>query len=269
MLEEDIKKMIEELEEEELTEELDREHHVYRREQENLRPEDEVIIDPRERLRRVEVGYDGIIWENDDKDELSEREVRRIGRGLEHDGIDALAWYRSYHWYPSSLWGIYITNYGVRHLRTKYGFPKGSLASAEQLLFLHEFYHFLVDIAATALELGGGSGRPLYVNYIRRVYLQPQENYHPIEEALANAFAYKRMIRRGTGPQTRDFMVSQPQGYSSFLEYFSGAKCRIGERELGASIAGSRPSIGTAPMEVLFDRYRADVSFSNVPVYRV
>ena len=64
------------------------------------------------------------------------------------------------------------------------------------LLLYHEFFHFMVDIAATTVEYTHHFQKPFYVPYHKNVYLKEREEKchdKPLEEALANAFAFNKV----------------------------------------------------------------------------
>ena len=76
--------------------------------------------------------------------------------------------------------------------------------------------------------------------YTSKVYMSPdiESKDEPLEEALANAFAYaNRYQGRGVYRQIGSFMRSQPNGYSAFGDYLGRSRFSIGRRELGGLIS--------------------------------
>lgn len=208
----------------------------------------------------------------------------------EGDGTDALAWYCSYHSYPEGKWGIFILDAGVHYLAMKiFGLQTklsaGSLMESHgdfksidnsfRVLFFHEYFHFLTDVASSVLEIASGSpARPLYSDYMRRVYGNKTGSAEePLEEALANAYAFNRFASNRWSvahrQQLRIFMKNQPNGYGAFAKYIDSG-FNNGLRNLGASIADSTPrTAGSTPLEVLFVASGDIVSSWDVPVYVV
>jgi hypothetical protein len=116
---------------------------------------------------------------------------------------DAMAYYRPFHFPPFDDWGIYLM---VDRLLDYCGALQGTLGRLRMFtpstlatavlfeVFHHEFFHHLAESTATALEIiCAGMGRP------RRTFLDYWESkfedvigrhpHHPLEEALANAYA--------------------------------------------------------------------------------
>ena len=144
------------------------------------------------------------------------------------------------------------------------------LQQSFRLLFLHEFFHFITDIAATTLEMGNLSAHPYYAQYVKSVYMQPSNKNEPIEEALANAFTYNRFQGWAVRRELRKFMRNQPLGYSAFEQYIGKNDFTHGRRVLGTCIRdGSYNIRGIPPLETLFDCYRRDINFGDVPIYIV
>jgi hypothetical protein len=120
---------------------------------------------------------------------------------------DALAFYRPFHFSPHEEWGIYLlVERLLGHCNLLYNSFKGKLATfgLETLtscvlfeVFHHEFFHHLTECAATTIEIlsaGFGAPKMIYNDYWRYRFdqapgLGPHPD-HPLEEALANAYAY-------------------------------------------------------------------------------
>ena len=209
----------------------------------------------------------------------------RISEG---DGMDALAWYRSFHWYDPHNWGIYITDRGLYYLAKKIFFNLNQvndlgkpynmldlLQQAFNLLYLHEYFHFITDISATVLELGSRSSYPFYINYSKSVYTKYKSSPNePLEEALANAFAYSKFPYRcypksDIRKSIRSSMDKQPNGYKGYGS-FLGKNFIEGKRKLGTIISQTdhnpKPLDG---LEILFDHNRSNIRDVDVPVYIV
>jgi hypothetical protein len=204
-------------------------------------------------------------------------------REVETEGLDALAWYQSPHWEPAEAWGIYVRETAVyalarevfaslrfsphryRGLGGRRVTTVDRVHQAFRLLFLHEWVHFTTDLAAITLELSRPSPGPIYAPYMRGVYLQPTALDEPIEEALANAFAYDRLPGTGFKPALKAFFRNQPPGYRAF-ESFRGPDFRQGRRRLATLLALGRHANPRLPLEHLVDPDSRDLLFGDVPV---
>ena len=284
-----LNEIINELEERQLIEEMPEEYNVSRREREysNLIGASEPHhFPPWEKYWRERPpenrNMGGFIWIPEGDIEFPDIDTKEIEGKVSEEGIESLAWYRSFHWHPPQRWGIYILDEGIYYVAqrvfrgieqiSRYGRLYNTLDLLQQsfkLLFLHEFFHFITDIATSTLEMGNMSPQQHYIQYVRNVYMNPRNSAEPIEEALANAFAYTRFQRPGIRPALRYFMKSQPNGYSAFDQYIRKDAFTQGRRELGTCIRDGTHTYGVAPLETLFDCYRRDINFSDVPIYIV
>ncbi len=128
-------------------------------------------------------------------------------------GIERLAWYRSYR--SATEWGIHIREEAVIGVGAALAAAAPGLRTWEarqaavNLLLAHEYFHFLVDVAVETLEdvLGAPLYSPWRINVGRRT-----PPYHLVEEALANAFAYRYGKTRGLANASRRFLRNPPMG---------------------------------------------------------
>ena len=206
--------------------------------------------------------------------------MEEIEKEIADEGMEALAWYRSFHWNPPYKWGIYMVDKGIYYVarnvfgKIKQVSPQGRryntldfVQQSFRLLFLHEFFHYITDIAASILEIGSLSTHPYYSEYVKNVYMCPRNKNEPIEEAMANAFAFKKFRGANIRQQLRSFMKNQPAGYSAFEQYIRKRDFIYGRRKLGTLIRDGTHANGVAPLETLFDCYRRDIHFGDVPIY--
>ncbi len=191
-------------------------------------------------------------------------------------GIESLAWYRSFHWKPIESWGIYILNTGINHIAQKIFFGHQNFNSLDcyqssfKFLLYHEFFHYITDIAVSILEATHQFKIKLYENYYYKIYEKP----NPLEEALANAYAYDNITRLDPGLKRKihKFMIDQPPGYCDYHSYLNPNKFNLGIRNLTHLILNGIPDmevkiINDIPFELLFDIHKVNLSFNNVPVY--
>ena len=123
---------------------------------------------------------------------------------------DVMAFYRPFHFAPYNEWGIYIyVDELIGYCETLHHSMRGKVESFsfETLMvcvifeiFHHEFFHHIVECAATTLELlspAFGLPQPFYLNYRKHLYEQADRvgphPHKPLEEALANAYAYNSL----------------------------------------------------------------------------
>lgn len=192
---------------------------------------------------------DGVLFSRLDDRELGEAienssKIRSPWGSPEEDGIDALAWYVSFHRDPQN-WGIYIPISGLLRFANRisprgpgsYGW-QGVVNLALRGLLAHERVHYAVDYAAGQIELLFNA--PCYIQ--ARTALS-NGRYVPDEEQLANG-ASLRSIRwtpealsvPGAYRAAVDFTLTQPSGYKdgikcvdtqSFLDFANGLMRRV------------------------------------------
>lgn len=149
----------------------------------------------------------------------------RSGQGPS-TGIDALAWYSSFH-NTRAEWGIYIPQlslvYVTRRWLKRLGLPlERKLQLAFRLLHEHELFHFATDYMVAQWEIVIGS--PCW-----RVLMEQKRamgTYVEQEEKLANAYMLRRLAAWLSAVQYRAVEAAtlrQPPGYSE------GANCVVEE----------------------------------------
>lgn len=210
-----------------------------------------------------------------DPDQTRETSSSPIVEEVTRSGFDVLAWYVSYRSF-SDRWGIFIREdaavgvgqfFADRHRQLD--LVEGIDATV-RLLMAHEYFHFLVDIGSEVIE--DVLGAPLYGPW-RHDNLQRSPVYNPLEEALANAFAYRRGKTRGLARPTRAFLEFSPVGYRDFGSYISDDTWYEGLRTLLTTIemCGVETTGDPGPWgrELFIDEQQRLVSPLNVPVWLV
>ncbi len=217
---------------------------------------------------------DLVPMEPTDSDQAEVR--RRILEEGATGGIERLAWYQSYR--SAADWGIHIREEAVIGVGAVFAAEAARLRAWEtrqaalNLLLAHEYFHFLVDVAAETLEdvLGTRLYSPWRFDIGRRT-----PPYHLVEEALANAFAYRYGKTRGLAIASRRFLRNSPVGYRDFQRYLDPDRWTAGVRELfwdieGVGTRGSpRPEELPWGREGFIDLHREVVSPWDVPVWLV
>lgn len=211
--------------------------------------------------------------------------------------VNAVAFYWPFHLEPLGRWGIYIfVDRLVEYSNgVKFAAPFFQEKSVSVLLHLvlfeifhHEFYHHLVECAATTIEILAdalGADIPGYIAYRRKVWEKAfkQHAHDPLEEALANAYAYHALgfisrVKVGykdalVGSYQRNlsrFWLKEAAGYRSAGHYLSGAQI-VGNSVLLAMILGRKPHPGLLQVaqSVMPSGYTAYVPKPDIPTYLV
>lgn len=138
-------------------------------------------------------------------------------------GVDAIAWYCSFHCFKEAEWGIYIPLSSIPFLDETY-FAKSSMDRSRRwaliwkLIVSHELMHFYVDRSIAWFELLHHV--PLRnLQHLRQTKYAAHEfhsgmTYVASEEALANAFAIRQLkLPTKFRKQAYDFFNKQPAGY--------------------------------------------------------
>ena len=152
-------------------------------------------------------------------DPLDDSDEKKIDSALESEGIEAIAFYKSYRYrycYPfPGQWGIFYWDMGLARIvsQAKQYFHNDPKIDQQRLPLLaidflrkHEFYHFLADVHSLNIE--ALVGRSLRRNL--------DKTYRPLtccEETLANLFALKSARRNGLGDWVFSKISRQPGAY--------------------------------------------------------
>jgi hypothetical protein len=152
-------------------------------------------------------------------------------------GIDAIAWYCSFHSFKEAEWGIYVPLSSIPFLDETY-FSNLKIPRSKRwkmiwnLIVFHELAHFYLDRAIAWFELIHhvplrriqNSRMQRYANHT----VHSGANYIASEEEMANGFALRQLKLSGrTKDQLFDFVRMQPMGYRDGI----GASTDQGFRE--------------------------------------
>jgi hypothetical protein len=213
---------------------------------------------------------------------------------------DAIAFYRPFHFEPLKRWGIYVLVDRLLRYAQGVRLQLPMLADLSESVFLHlvlfemfhhEFFHHLVESTSTTIEiLASAMGAPIpsYVDYRAKTWSHafPWHPHQPLEEALANAYAYNSLgfiSRVKTG--YKDYLVAlyqaalkrhwlrEPKGYKEAGHYISGDQI-AGCADLLAMVLGrtERPlptALERIATSVMPSGFTAYVSKPVLPTYFV
>lgn len=153
-----------------------------------------------------------------------------IKTNLENEGIEALAFYIPFHFSPY-LWGIYIKEDGINYLANNMRLkltPKSTHINVYReyvysFLLDHEFFHFIEELAFSFLEL----------KKCKAHFLNDYNEWKPYNkksEALANAYALKRIKNNSIKKFMIKQLQEQPSGYKDFRSVINNIKLNLFQR---------------------------------------
>ena len=216
---------------------------------------------------------------------------REVDERVRQDGIEALASYVPFHYETVDRpWGIHLTDKGIwtvvralRPLRKDNFVTNDLLVFGARILFWHEFFHFLTEIAASTMEITSNFHRNNYREYTEKIYSgdcdwskfrfngshKLSRKGYVLEEALANSYCYRQgQKEKGIAACLQPFMRKQPPGYSNYnLFPWPRNRFRLGCSTLGSLLSDTKSTKNGSPYESLFDIYRRQVTTTDVPIY--
>ncbi len=174
---------------------------------------------------------------------------------------DIVAWYQPIHFYGYD-WGIRITENGLRQLARRlhhelihnFGvtapsgaglsrYLKALLRTCFALYYRHELYHHKTE--CFGLRLHVVEQKDCYVQYEQNVYQPYKGTDSQLEEALANAYMYRRFdasrwIPKVMGEALRSHLrrtfAYNPPGYRKAVDYLTDGRFEQGEHQLFSRI---------------------------------
>ena len=176
-------------------------------------------LKPCSRFKTAEIQRIRREWEERNEPEIDAKRVWKEHKNFQHlmtvldkarINPDCMAFYRPFHLEPTHEWGIYLNADEL----LKYGRSLDDALQGESVVFSrdvllslvlfevfhHEFFHHIVESAATTLEVLSAAyadPKPIYTIYLWCSDSSPdaatRHPHHPLEEALANAYAYNSL----------------------------------------------------------------------------
>jgi predicted RNA binding protein YcfA (HicA-like mRNA interferase family) len=175
---------------------------------------------------------------------------------------DVCAWYQPIHFFAHD-WGIFVredclislaariapyTGVSVAALdyRSRQMLTKACLRAAFAAFFLHEHFHHKVECLGLRLHVVLGASA--YLPYKRKVYRPHYLTDDCLEEALANADAYRRLstqpyssimgptVRRAIKSLLKTTYPSEPPGYRRADRYLAEGAFSAGENQLQGQV---------------------------------
>lgn len=205
-----------------------------------------------------------------------EREV--AGRNSNREsprGIDALAWYASFHNLQPE-WGIYIPESSLWYVAERWFRPwrvniEQRLGAAFRVLYEHEVFHFAADLNVAQWEVM--VGHPCWAPY--RESVRGRDGYCQLEEQLANAYMLRILepgLTKSASTALRKAVRRHPPGYSDapqILETnaFADSLAELCKRHVGfaALHKGINLASRNLPIELFFDVF-SEISAADCPL---
>lgn len=207
-------------------------------------------------------------WDDEDPGAIERIRAEVGNRNLPISGVewDVCAWYQAIHFYGYD-WGIFIRTDCVVDMATRIGsqldvrggvppwIAHNLLRAALVVLYFHEHFHHKVE--SFGLRVHVAARRPVYVSYKDKVYIPALGKDELLEEALANADAYRRLRRasdsryarvlgRKVVAATRAYLqesfAKSPPGYRCASSYFGDEDYKTGEHKLQSHVDDSATS---------------------------
>ncbi len=186
------------------------------------------------------------------------------------------SWYQPYHYIPRDKWGVHIRYRCLQTLSAEFyrdcpnltNNPIDSAQASFFYLYIHEFFHYLIENETTSIELEC-SDPLLYANYLSNIYTKVFNTNECIEEALANSYLFERSnLCRIEKQYLKQKLLNQLPGYNNFINY-SDSKFKDGLIQLIAQIMKQRNHESNTKIihVVERDEFSNIFSLENIPIW--
>lgn len=193
-------------------------------------------------------------------------------------GVDALAWYASFH-NLNDMWGIFIPESSLWYLAERWlgqyrTSKQRKLAMAFRVLYEHEAFHFAADLNVAQWEVM--LRKACWAPY--RARIRAQKSYCVLEEQLANAYMLRTLLPGLSESGQAELLKSvraQPPGYCDAEEILEVAAFEDSLVELckqHAGIPALASGVVLASRNLAIDRLFAasgPIDGTDCPVYLI
>ena len=242
-------------------------------------------------INKEDILLQDLVSNYSDEDGISPPYFEQVDKSVGQHGIEALAYYVPFHYETrKEPWGIHLIDKGIwtvvnalDPLRKDNFTTNDLIVFGARILFWHEFFHFLTEIAASTIEITSNFRRINYHEYREKIYSgncdwnrfrfngsnKLSRKGNVLEEALANSYCYTQGKKeKGIAACLQEFMYKQPPGYSNY-DLFPRTRKRfhLGCSTLGSLLSDTKNTKNGSPYESLFDIYRNQVKTTDVPVW--
>ena len=242
-------------------------------------------------INKEDILLQDLVSNYSDEDGIPPPYFEEVDKSVGQHGIEALAYYVPFHYETrKEPWGIHLIDKGIwtvvnalDPLRKDNFTTNDLIVFGARILFWHEFFHFLTEIAASTIEITSNFRRINYHEYQEKIYdgncdwnrfrfngsNKLSKKGYVLEEALANSYCYRQgQKEKGIAACLQEFMYKQPPGYSNY-DLFPRTRKRfhLGCSTLGSLLSDTKNTKNGSPYESLFDIYRNQVKTTDVPVW--
>lgn len=192
---------------------------------------------------------------------------------IDNSGIEAIAYYLSFHVDPRR-WGIYLLTDRLEQFAVE-TFDLLPISDAEKLMlgyrFVidHELFHYWTDVACAQSEYI--LRQPVYLPYLSG-HPDLSSKLAQLEEAIANARAWRNLPSRAAKDLAAVAMDAQPVGYCDWASHKTTRTFMEGKRRLGVEIdqdLSRRSPLSLSPHDWFFNERRPGASNRGVPLHRI
>lgn len=187
------------------------------------------------------------------------------------------SWYQPYHFAPRDKWGIHIrqrcwstlSKLLYRECPNLINNSIDSVKAAFFYLYIHEFFHYLIENASINLEIEYDDPS-LYINYLSDIYTKVFNTSECMEESLANSYLFDRSDLSHIEKQYLERkLLHQHPGYNGFIDYIEAEKFKNGLRQLILQILKYPDHSSNAKITSIIEKteFTKISYFENIPIW--